>query len=176
MISMIRYATAVLLTLAAGAAWGQGLEMQVEEPASVTPPPIDPERDAGAWQPKAGSREAALSKAEQAAWKERRKQVEEMASEVREKREALLNSGQEDRAARIKELERLILDADQGGASSGKIQERLEKQLEKQAQAQEKQLEKLEKKLEKSLDEKLEKLDKLESGKSEKGKQGKSGK
>lgn len=181
MMPMKRMAMAAVLSLVAGSAFGQGLEMQVEEPSSLTPPPIDPDRDAGAWHQKTGTGEAGLNKAEQAAWKERRKQVEEMASEVRAKREALLSSGQEERAARIKELEQLILDAGQGGAglqgaSSEKIQERLDKRLEKQVKVQEKQLEKLEKKLEKSLDEKLEKLDKDVSGTTGKSKKGKSGK
>jgi len=160
----------LLAGLAPGSARGQ--EMQVEEPETPAAPPIDPAQDAGSWQVRQSS--SALSPAQRAALEERRKQVEAMTREIREKREALENSGQAEKAVRVKELESLILESG-GGAQ---ILERMEKVLEKQSMAQEKNLtkkaEQLEKKLEKIIEKNQDKLN--NSDKNQKPKDPKPGK
>lgn len=144
------------ICLATGSARSQ--EMQVEEPETPAAPPIDPAQDAGTWQVRQTS--SALSPAQRAALEERRKQVEAMTQEIREKREALENSGQAEKAALVKDLENLILETGNGAH----VLEHLEKVLEKQAIAQEKNLakkvEQLEKKLEKVIEKNQDKLDK----------------
>lgn len=147
-------------------------DMQVEEPETPAAPPIDPAQDAGSWQVRQTT--AALSPAQRAALEERRKQVEAMTREIREKREALENSGQAEKADRVKDLENLILESGSGAQAL----EHLEKVLEKQSIAQEKnrtkKVEQLEKKLEKVIEKNQDKLDKAE--KKEKTKAPKSGK
>lgn len=166
----------VLAVLASGSALGQSQEMQVimqvEEPDFSAAPPIDPSKEAGAWhgRKKPSSK---LNKAQKAALEERRKLVELMAQEVREKREALETSGSEQRAARVKELENLILE--QSGVGAEKL-ERLEKLLEKQAKAQEKGLVNKLEKLEKAMEKNQEKLDKGVDKVKDKSKSPKSGK
>lgn len=149
-----------LAALAAGEVHSQALEMQVEEPALASPP-IDPDRDAGRWQGAPGKPAVSkLSKAQKKAYVERRKLVEALATEVRAKREALANSTDAERAARIKELEALILDPALDAAKLEKLEKHLEKQAEAQAKTLEMKLEKLESKAEKSIEKKQEKLDK----------------
>jgi hypothetical protein len=146
-----------LAALSAGETRSQDLEMRVEEPALASPP-IDPGEDADRWKGAAGK--PGLSKAQKKAYLERRRQVEAMATEVREKREALLHSTDAERAARAKDLEQLILDP---ALEPGKL-EKLEKLREKQAEAQAKSLEMkmeiMENRSEKSMEKKQEKLDK----------------
>lgn len=149
--------TLALSALVAGEARSQALEMQVEEPA-LTPPPIDPETEAGRWKGEPGK--PGLSKAQKKAYEERRRMVEAMASEVREKREALRNSSEAERAARAMELERLLLDPALDAGKLKKLEERLEKQAEAKAKSLERKLDKQESEKEKSIEKNREKLDK----------------
>lgn len=150
----------VLLALACAGAHGQGLEMRVEEPAAMPAPPINPDADARAWEME--SLKADLNRVERAAYEARRKRVEELTSQVRAKREALVNSEVGERAARVKDLENLVLENSPEGAKEGQ-RVRKDKILEKQGKAREKALEKkmekLEAKLEKRLEKQKEKLD-----------------
>ncbi len=137
-------------------------EMRVEEPEIPAAPPIDPTQDAGSWQVTKTS--SALSPAQRAALEERRKQVEAMTQEIRMKREALVNSGQSDKAALAKDLENLILDSGNGA----KVLEQLEKVLEKQTAVQEKNMTKKAEQLEKKLQKQLEKAIQKNQDKSDK--------
>jgi type I site-specific restriction-modification system R (restriction) subunit len=146
----------ILAALASGQAHAQDqdAEMKVEEPAGVSAPPIDPDKEARTWNP--GGSSPVLSRSEKAALEERRKKVEEMAAEVREARKALENSGMKDRAERVKDLENLILTGTGKQEVGEKHLKRLEMLIEKAATAKDKQhekaLEKIEKKLEKQLE------------------------
>jgi hypothetical protein len=165
----------ILAFLLAGAALADGLPMQVDEPLDQALPPIVPSLDAGSWKARVST--SALNAQERAALEERRKQVEDMASRIREKREALENSGSEDRAARVKDLEGLVLDKDdaKGPGEVPDRRERFENRMEKRKAAQEKALErkrehlekKLEKRLEKSLEKKKERPDKVKKDRKE---------
>lgn len=157
MASKLWIALALAALATAGEERSQIVEMQVEEPALASPP-IDPGREVGPW--KGGGANPTLSKAQKIAFEKRRKQVEAMASEVRAKREALRNSTEVERAARVKELEELILDPALDAGNLDKLEKRLEKQAEIKAKSLEKNLEKQEKKAEKAIEKKQEKLDK----------------
>lgn len=168
----------LLALLISGAALADGLPMQVDEPAHHAAPPIDPGLEGGHWKSKPSS--PALNRLQRAAMEDRRKKVEEMATRIREKREAVENSGIGDKAARVKDLESLVLETDKdqekdqvgiaGDSQDRRI--RFENRLEKRKAAQEKALErkrdKLEKKLEKSLEKQREKLDKAKKSRKEK--------
>lgn len=132
--------------------------MQVEEPAAIEAPPIDPDLDGGHWKARPAS--AHLNPTERAAYEERRKKVEEMAERVREKREAVEHSASVDRAARVRDLENLVL----------------EKKERAKDKVREKKLERLEKRLEKSLEKNREKLDKADTDAKEKPKRKGAGK
>lgn len=172
--------SAAILALALGTASSQvsALEMQVEEPASITAPPIDPDQEGGVWKNQGSS--PSLSRAEKAALEERRRKVEEMSSRIREKRDALESSGLDGQAARVRILEDMLLDGAGAGNGDGQKLDHLEKVIEKKAQVQEKilekKLDKIQKSLEKQLDRNLEKMEKVmpdEKGKTNQGKSGK---
>jgi hypothetical protein len=142
--------------------WSQGASMQVEEPAGLEAPPVDPDLDGGHW--KARPVSAQLNAAERAAYEERRKKVEEMAERIRGMREAVEHSAAADRAARVRDLENLVLEKDgREGSERSRAERLLEKKERVQDKAVERKLERLEKRLEKSLEKNREKLDKADT-------------
>jgi hypothetical protein len=128
-----RFLSALILTAACAFAGGP---MIVEEPSS--PPPVDPELEAGAWK----SHNSELTAKEKAAREARRRQVEALAEKIREKRESLEAGSGDDKERSRKELQDLVLDKDKDKELN---------KAEKRNEAQRKRLEKLEEKLDKQL-------------------------
>jgi Spy/CpxP family protein refolding chaperone len=139
MIIMLKRLT-LILSLASGLAMAGG--MLVEEPEDISTPPIDPVKEGVRWH--AGDH-SGLTEKDREVIRERRKQVEEMAKRIREKREALEQSGGEDKERHTRELKHLILDGDK---DLNKKEELSEKQIQKKEEIREKRLERARQKAE----------------------------
>jgi hypothetical protein len=123
----------LLLALAAGLTFAAGGPMVVEEPANPAAPPIDPEKESAVW---AGHDHAPAPNAhDRDLMSARRKQVEEMAERIREKREAMEQSGGDSKRRISVELKDLILD---GEKRPNKGEDQSEKEVRKKEEIREK--------------------------------------